>query len=77
MTYEPKNNRLRTLREMNGLTQEQMANELDLSLSAYRNFENGYRDMKLQFAMFVCTKYGCSIDWLVCLREDESDWKVH
>lgn len=66
-------NRLKELREMSDLTQAQVAEELGLSLSGYRKYEYGEREINISllrdFAMF----YNVTADYLVGLSNLHND----
>ena len=61
MYYE----RIKFLREDCDHTQQQIADVLNISRSAYSNYENGIRDIPIEVFSALADFYGTSIDYLV------------
>lgn len=56
-------NRLKEMRMLFGLTQEQLAIELDMSVATIKKYE-GERQIPIESAIYICDKYKISLDWL-------------
>jgi transcriptional regulator with XRE-family HTH domain len=67
---------LRLLREKAHFTQGEIANRLGLSISAYNNFEYGYRDMKCSLVKKICELYKCSPHWLLSMDNPSLDGEM-
>jgi len=63
--------RLKFLRKQNNLTQEQVAEQIKMSLKGYRNYEIYNRTPKLENLMVIADYFDVSIDYLVG-RSDEA-----
>ncbi len=61
--------RLKSFRKTSGLTQEQLAAELNTSHSTISAYENGKTMLLTAFAYDIAKKYNISLDWL-CGRID-------
>ena len=61
--------RIRRYRLMKGLTQENMADELGISTSAYSNMENGKTDMKISRLQQIAKTLEIPLEELVKLEE--------
>lgn len=57
--------RLRDLREDNDLTQAQIADYLKIRQNTYSQYENGKREIPLEFLWKLADYYKVSIDYLV------------
>ena len=57
-------NRLRDLRQDKDLTQAQVAKIFFLQLTQYRRYENGERDLPLEWAKKFAKFYNVSIDYI-------------
>ena len=57
--------RIRDLREDNDLTQQQVADKLFITRSAYSNYENGSRAFPLDILSKLADIYGTSVDYLI------------
>ena len=55
-------NNLKTIRANSGKTQKQVANELGISLSAYRTYEQGTRRLTDELLIQLSTYYSVSVD---------------
>lgn len=62
--------RLKDLREDNDLKQQQVADYLGITRSAYSNYENGIREIPLELLMKLADFYHVSVDYLLG-RTDE------
>lgn len=56
--------RVRDLRLMHGLTQEQLARKLNLCRATLSHYENGLRQADLQTALAISDYFGVSLDFL-------------
>lgn len=61
MKYE----RIKNLREDNDLTQQNLADYLKISRSAYKNYENGERGIPTEILIRIADFYNVTIDYLV------------
>ena len=57
--------RIRNLREDSDMTQQQIADKLYISRSAYSNYENGSRAFPLEILSQIADIYGTSVDYLI------------
>ena len=57
--------RLKQLRKLHRVTQEQMTAQLGISYSGYRRYESGEREMPLSIAVKLADLYGIALDELV------------
>lgn len=57
--------RLRYLRESKGLTQKDIANEIDIGLHTYQRYEYGEREPQLSTLAALADYYDLSLDELV------------
>lgn len=55
---------LKSLREANGYTQEQVATYLGINRSAYANYETGDREAPIEVLEKACNLLGCELDLL-------------
>lgn len=58
-------NRLKELREENGLTQDDIANLLECSQRAYSHYESGDREVPLSTMSILASYYGVSLDYIL------------
>ncbi len=65
--------RLKELRKERNLRQEQVAVALDISMSAYCNYEQGKREPGASVLWRMADYYGVSVDYLLG-RRDERGW---
>ena len=63
------NEKLKELRQERGLTLKQLSNALEITLSAYANYEQGIRQPSLEIIKRICNFYGITADYLIG-RED-------
>ena len=57
--------RIKDLREDGDLTQQYLANQLQISRSAYSNYESGKREIPIEILWRLADFYGTTIDYLV------------
>lgn len=63
--------RLKEARTRKGLTQAEIAKELEVTYQAYQKLESGRtEDMRVSTAIKLCKILGISSDWLLGLTED-------
>lgn len=62
--------RLRKARMMSGLTQQQSADHVGVSLRVYQNYEQDSRRPKYEILVSLADLFGVTTDWLLC-RTDE------
>ncbi|MEG2720820.1 MAG: helix-turn-helix transcriptional regulator, partial [Oscillospiraceae bacterium] len=56
---------LKSLRKENGLTQQQVADKINVSRSAYSQYEMGLKQPTIETLVEVSKLYRCSIDFIV------------
>lgn len=61
--------RLREVRMKSGLTQQNMADKLEISLNAYQKYEQAERSPSLDCLVRIADIFDISIDYLLC-RDD-------
>lgn len=61
--------RLKELRKSKNFTQEQLASKLNLSVTAYINYETGKRDIPLTVIMKLSKIIGLDYNWLLTGEE--------
>lgn len=57
--------KIKELRMSKGLTQREMAKQLNLSFSTYSNYENNYREPKLEIIEEIAGILGVTIQYLI------------
>lgn len=62
--------RIRDLREDADKTQKEVADELGLWLTTYRNYETGKREIPLDIAILIARHYRVSLDFLAGLTDN-------
>lgn len=65
-------NKIALLRKKNGLTQEQLAEKLDISIKHCSSVERGLSCLSLEKLVQVCNIFDVSLDYLV--REQTQDY---
>jgi len=60
--------RLRELRIEKGLTQKEVAAALEISVSCYGGYEQGYREPDLKTLIKICKMFEISSDYLLGLE---------
>ncbi|MCX4268496.1 MAG: helix-turn-helix transcriptional regulator [Lachnospiraceae bacterium] len=63
------NERLRNVRKKCGLTQQNMADKLGISLNAYQKYEQAERSPSLECLVIIADIFDISIDYLLCRDE--------
>lgn len=67
-------NRLRYLRELLNLTQEEFAKKLQISSSSLKRYEGSNqseaRELPLDLALKIAVEYGISLDWLTGVSDN-------
>lgn len=63
------NKRLRAIRMQLGLTQQNMADKLDISLNAYQKYEQAERSPSLDCLVAIADIFDVSLDYLLCRDE--------
>ena len=71
MKYDTKESgkRIQRLREKTGLTQEQAAEQLNITLSAYGKIENGMRSVSITVLVLLSEFYNVSTDYILFGRD--------
>ena len=64
-------NRLKTLRAEHDLSQEKLAEELDIARTTVSHLENGNREPSLYTLMAYAEHFGVSTDWILFGKEYE------
>lgn len=70
MEVNTKNIRLKQLRKESKITQEQLANYLDVDQTMITKLENGTRNLNLTLIDKICNLFGCTEAYL--MGEDDS-----
>lgn len=61
--------RLKQLRESRKLTQKEVASEIDITVSAYSNYEQGIRQPANEILIRLCKFFDVSSDYLLELTD--------
>ena len=64
-------NRLNAARKEKGYTAQQMADMLDITISAYRFYENGKARPTLDKLVQIADILDVTTDWLLCRDKDQ------
>ncbi len=64
--------RLRDLREDHDLTQQQIADLLNMAQTQYWRYEKGYRDIPSDILIFLADYYKTSTDYILNRTDDPS-----
>lgn len=62
--------RIKEARERCGLKQDEVAKKLNVTLTAYQNYEYGKRDIKSSMILSICAVLRCSPNWLLGYSEE-------
>ena len=62
--------KLREIRKLNSLKQEDVANILNVERSTYTGWENGKNTIPLKQLIKICNYYKCSIDYITGLTKE-------
>lgn len=62
-------NRLKEIRIEKGLTQKEVAAALEISVSCYGGYEQGYREPDLKTLIKICKMFEISSDYLLGLED--------
>lgn len=60
------NKRLREVRMQKGLTQQTMADNLNIGLRSYQKYEQGERSPSLDCLVLIADIFDVSLDYLLC-----------
>ena len=69
MPTKPINYRVSEARNLAGLTQQEAADGLDMTLQGYQYYEYGKRDIKASLIKRMCSLFGCSATFLLGLDD--------
>ena len=67
--------RIRDLREDMDLTQKQIADYLKVKQNTYSQYENGQRQLPLQFLIALARYYKTSTDYILGLTDERKPYK--
>jgi transcriptional regulator with XRE-family HTH domain len=67
--FKESGKRIKQIRKAEGLTQEQMAERLCLSLEHYGKFESGKRACSIDVLVSIATEFDVSLDYLILGKE--------
>ena len=70
-------NRIKQLRKEHGLTQQELADKLNLAKSSISSYESGVRIPSYEVLINMATYFNCSIDFLMGLTSIESSKKAN
>lgn len=62
-------NRLKEIRIEKGLTQKEVAAALEISVSCYGGYEQGYREPDLKTLIKICRMFEISSDYILGLED--------
>ncbi len=57
--------KIKEIRKKNNLTQEQLANEINVARTVISNYEHNRFPIQTAFVIDICRKYNISADWLL------------
>lgn len=63
--------RLKELRKMNDLTQDEFALKIGMRQQQYSRYEKGEREPQLKHIKRICKTFNVSADWLLALETEE------
>lgn len=63
--------RIGKLRKMNGMTQEKLSDELNVSIKHISSVERGMSFLSLEKMIMICHLFDCSLDYLVLGKTTE------
>jgi len=69
--------RIKELRVDNDITQQALANHLNLTRSTYSNYENGIRDIPVEVLACIADFYHTSIDYLLKRTDERIPYPKH
>lgn len=69
-------NRIKLLREEQGLTQQELADKLDGAKSTIAMYEKGDRKPSLEILVKLSEIFNCSIDYILCKSDIRNPGKV-
>lgn len=64
---------LRSLREQRNLTQQNIADLLDIGRTMYRRYETGETEIPVRHLKVLCTFYGVTSDYIIGLTVNPND----
>lgn len=69
------NNRLKSLREDNDLTQEELAKQLNITRTALSNYETAFREPSYAILIKIADYFNVSLDYLLCRTDKFTPFK--
>lgn len=66
-------NQLREIRKARGMTQKQVAERLERSVSTYQDWELGRRNPKLSSLLKISKVFGCNINDLIDIQKNKEE----
>ena len=67
--------RLKELREESGLTQQTVAEYLNVKQNTYSQYENGHRQLPIDFLIALAKYYNTSTDYILGLTDEKKPYK--
>lgn len=64
--------RIRDMREDNDLSQEKVAEVLEITRQQYQLYESGKREMPMHLFVILAQHYGVSLDYLAGLKKQKT-----
>ncbi len=64
--------RIRDMREDNDLSQEKVAEGLEITRQQYQLYESGKREMPMHLFVILAQHYGVSLDYLAGLKKQKT-----
>lgn len=75
-------NRIKELRQKNGLKQSDLAKAINITRAAVGHYETGYRSLDVETIHKLCDIFGCTADYLLGRSEQpapdlsDEEWRV-
>ena len=67
--------RIRDLREDRDLTQKEIAEHLHIKQNTYSQYENGQRQIPIEFLIMLAKFYNTSTDYILGLTDNKNPYK--
>ena len=82
MYYDPKEcgNRIQKLRKIKGITQEKLANDLNVATNSLSNIERGFRGASIDLLIEIAVYFNVTMDYLLLgkdMKGNEAKKKIH
>ena len=67
--------RIKDLREDSDITQQEIANFLHIKQNTYSQYENGHRQLPIDFLIALAKYYNTSTDYILGLTDERKPYK--